>query len=53
MIAIMNSLLVNEGAADEVVERFSGSKGHIQIFSGLRFDGSREIGRSRQGSSGH
>lgn len=35
MIAIMNSLPVNEGAADEVVERFSGSRGHVQDFPGF------------------
>ena len=35
MIAIMNSLPVNEGAADEVVERFSGSRGHVQNFPGF------------------
>ncbi|MDP9438259.1 MAG: antibiotic biosynthesis monooxygenase [Actinomycetota bacterium] len=32
MIAIMNSLPVNEGAADAVVERFAGSRGHVQDF---------------------
>ena len=31
----MNSLPVNEGAADEVVERFSGSRGHVQDFPGF------------------
>ena len=35
MIAIMNSLPVNEGAADEVVERFSGSRGDVQDFPGF------------------
>ncbi len=35
MIAIMNNLPVNEGAADEVVERFSGSRGHVQAFPGF------------------
>ena len=35
MIAIMNSMPVNEGAADEVVERFSGSRGHVQDFPGF------------------
>jgi heme oxygenase (staphylobilin-producing) len=35
MIAIMNSLPVNEGAADEVVERFAGSRGHVQDFPGF------------------
>src|SRR4028118_2440169 len=31
----MNSLPVNEGAADEVVERFSGSRGDVQDFPGF------------------
>lgn len=35
MIAIMNSLPVREGAADEVVERFAGSGGHVQDFPGF------------------
>jgi heme-degrading monooxygenase HmoA len=35
LIAIMNSLPVNEGATDEVVERFSGSRGHVQDFPGF------------------
>ena len=35
MIAIMNSLPVNEGAADAVVERFAGSRGHVQGFPGF------------------
>ena len=35
MIAIVNSMPVNEGAADEVVERFSGSRGHVQDFPGF------------------
>ena len=35
MIATMNSLPVNEGAADEVVERFAGSRGHVQNFPGF------------------
>ncbi|HET7478306.1 MAG TPA: antibiotic biosynthesis monooxygenase [Rubrobacteraceae bacterium] len=35
MIAIMNSLPVKEGAADEIVERFSGSGGHVQDFPGF------------------
>jgi heme-degrading monooxygenase HmoA len=40
MIAIMNSLPVNQGAADEgaadgVVERFSGSRGHVRDFPGF------------------
>lgn len=35
MIAIMNSLPVREGAADQVVERFAGSRGHVQSFPGF------------------
>ena len=35
MIAIMNSLPVAEGAADAVVERFAGSRGHVQDFPGF------------------
>ncbi len=31
----MNSLPVKEGAADEVVERFAGSRGHVQDFPGF------------------
>ncbi len=35
MIAIMNSLPVNEGAADAVVERFAASRGDVQGFPGF------------------
>lgn len=35
MIAITNSLPVKEGAADEVVERFAGSRGNVQGFPGF------------------
>lgn len=35
MIAITNSLPVKEGAADEVVERFAGSRGSVQDFPGF------------------
>ena len=35
MIAITNSLPVVEGAADAVVERFAGSRGHVQDFPGF------------------
>lgn len=35
MIAITNSLPVKEGAADEIVERFAGSGGHVQDFPGF------------------
>ena len=31
----MNSLPVAEGAADAVVERFAGSRGHVQDFPGF------------------
>ena len=30
MIAIINRLPVKEGAADQIVERFAGSEGHVQ-----------------------
>ncbi len=35
MIAIINRLPVKEGAADQVVERFAGSGGHVQGFPGF------------------
>lgn len=35
MIAIMNSLPVKDGAADEIVERFAGSGGHVHDFPGF------------------
>jgi heme-degrading monooxygenase HmoA len=35
VIAIMNSLPVNEGAADAVVERFAASRGDVQGFPGF------------------
>ena len=35
MIAIINSLPVAEGAADAVVQRFAGSRGHVQNFPGF------------------
>ncbi len=35
MTAIMNSLPVDQGAADEVVERSSSSRGHVQGFPGF------------------
>ncbi|MGF1471603.1 MAG: antibiotic biosynthesis monooxygenase family protein [Rubrobacteraceae bacterium] len=35
MIAITNSLPVKEGAADEIVERFAGSRGNVQDFPGF------------------
>ncbi|AHY46502.1 putative enzyme involved in biosynthesis of extracellular polysaccharides [Rubrobacter radiotolerans] len=35
MIAIFNSLPVKAGCEDEVVERFSGSRGNVQGFPGF------------------
>ena len=35
MIAIANSLPVKPGAADEIVERFAGSRGNVQGFPGF------------------
>jgi heme-degrading monooxygenase HmoA len=35
LIAIFNSLPVKEGAADEIVERFAASRGHVQGFPGF------------------
>ena len=35
MIAIFNSLPVKEGAADQIVERFAESRGHVQGFPGF------------------
>ena len=35
MIAIFNSLPVKEGAADEIVDRFAESRGHVQGFPGF------------------
>jgi len=35
VIAIFNSLPVKEGAADEIVARFAGSRGHVQGFPGF------------------
>jgi heme-degrading monooxygenase HmoA len=35
VIAILNSLPVKEGAADEIVARFAGSRGHVQGFPGF------------------
>jgi heme oxygenase (staphylobilin-producing) len=35
VIAIMNNLPVNEGAADAMVGRFVGSRGHVQDFPGF------------------
>ncbi|QIN79111.1 antibiotic biosynthesis monooxygenase [Rubrobacter marinus] len=49
MIAIINRLPVKEGAADQVVERFAGSGGHVQGFPGfvsmevLRSDAEDEV----------
>lgn len=35
MIAVINTLLVKEGAADEIVERFAGSMEHVRDFPGF------------------
>ncbi len=35
MIAVINRLPVKEGAADQVVERFANSEGHVQDFPGF------------------
>lgn len=35
MIAIFNSLPVREGAADEIVDMFAGSRGNVQDFPGF------------------
>jgi heme oxygenase (staphylobilin-producing) len=35
VIAIFNSLPVKEGAADEIVDRFAQSRGHVQGFPGF------------------
>ena len=35
MIAIFNSLPVKEGAAEEIVDRFAESRGHVQGFPGF------------------
>ena len=35
MIAIFNSLPVKEGAADEIVDRFAESRGHVRGFPGF------------------
>ena len=49
MIAVVNSLPVKEGAADQVVERFISSRGHVQDFPGfvsmevLRSEGADEV----------
>jgi heme-degrading monooxygenase HmoA len=37
MIAIFNSLPVEEGAADRIVERFAEGRGHAQGFPGFAF----------------
>ncbi len=49
MIAVINRLPVKEGAADQVVELFANSRGHVQDFPGfvsmevLRAEGSDEV----------
>lgn len=47
MIAITNSLPVKEGAADQIVERFVESRGHVQDFPGFV---SMEVLRSEDAS---
>lgn len=47
MIAITNRLPVKEGAADQIVERFAGSRGHVQDFPGFV---SMEVLRSEDAS---
>ncbi len=45
MLAIINSLPVREGAAEEVAGRFAASRGHVQDFPGFV---SMEVLRSDQ-----
>lgn len=45
MIAVVNSLPVEEGAADQIVERFAESRGHVQSFPGFV---SMEVMRSEE-----
>ena len=35
MIVIFNQLLVKDGAAEQIVERFAESRGHVQGFPGF------------------
>lgn len=46
MIAVVNSLPVEEGAADQIVERFAESRGYVQSFPGFV---SMEVMRSEKG----
>ena len=46
MIAVVNSLPVEAGAADQIVERFAESRGHVQSFPGFV---SMEVMRSEEG----
>jgi heme-degrading monooxygenase HmoA len=46
MIVVVNSLLVKEGAADRIVERFAESQGHVRGFPGFV---SMEVLRSESG----
>jgi heme-degrading monooxygenase HmoA len=46
MIAVVNSLPVEEGAADRIVERFAGSRGYVHSFPGFV---SMEVLRSEEG----
>ena len=49
LIAVINRLLVKEGMADQVVERFANGRGFVQDFLGfvsmevLRYDGADEV----------
>ncbi len=45
MFAVFNSLPVKDGAADEVIERFAQSRGHVQDFPGFV---SMEVMRSEE-----
>jgi len=46
MIAVVNSLPVKAGAADQIVERFAEGRGHVQSFPGFV---SMEVMRSEEG----
>ena len=45
MIAVVNSLPIKEGVADQLVERFAESRGHVQNFPGFV---SMEVMRSEE-----
>jgi heme-degrading monooxygenase HmoA len=46
MIAVVNSLPVEAGAVDQIVERFAESRGHVQSFPDF---GPMEVLRSEEG----